>query len=769
MPSSDLLPADRTGPDRGEAATLSATSRPEGKMGEQAALGDYEEELGQENLLAVMQRFQTENVSAIRILNGIWRRSYQAYHAQHWEGSKYRKKEYESRSKLFRPKTRSAVRKNAAQAAAALLNTSDVVVVKAEHDDDPQQKSSAAVKHELLNYRLDRGSARGGIPWFQTVVGSHMTAQIQGWVVSLQDWEYRTVKKKKKRTVQKEVMDPEGLPVLDPDPVAPLDPSRAMPRIEEVEEQYVERIIVADRPTCQLIPPDHCWVDLRGSWIDPAQESSMLVLRFPMSIGALKAKMKEEERQRFKWLEVDGDMLISASSDYDPQGMTIAAEANSAVSSQGQRAAQTAAADDFKTVWVHLNFATFGGEDYCWWSLGARYFLSEVQCTRDVYPQYFGRRPVVIGMAAIEPHVLHPRSPVESWRPLQEEANDVANLYLDAMRQSIEPTAKYRNGSIVDTKALRMRGSAGANVPVTKMEDLEFDRMPEPSGQAQMSLNYLDLQFDDLAGVFNGATVQGTRTLNETVGGMRLLSGAANLVTEFDLRVWTETWAERVLRQIMQSQQYYETDEIVLAIAGKKAGALERPGDPVTDEMLAAEVSVTVNVGLGANNPMERLQKLQMALMTVKEALPFADKPVKVIIEEVIGEAFGAVGFKDGMRFFEIGDPAEVPPDPETIKLQMEAALKTADIEARERIGDKSNASRERIALLNEITGIIQEIIQQQGEANRATQQVAANRSTAAMGSVTKLISENERNRTTRWATEKKASAPKPAPKKSGG
>lgn len=767
MPSTDLLPADRTAPDRGESTNLAAATVP--KMSDQPVLGDYAEEFKDEgDLLGVMQRFQTENVAAIRILNGIWRRSYQAYHAQHWEGSKYHKKEYESRSKLFRPKTRSAVRKNAAQAAAALMNTSDVVVVKAEHDDNPQQQASASVKHELLNYRLDRGSSRGGIPWFQTAVGSHMTAQIQGLTVSLQDWEYRTVKKRRKRMVEQEVMV-DGLPALDPDPNAPLDPSRATPRMEAVEETYVEKIVVADRPTCQLIPPDHCWVDLRSSWIDPAQESPMLVLRFPMSIGALKVKMREEERQRFKWLEIDEPALVTASSDYDPNGMTIAAQQGTAVSAQAQRASQAAAADDFKTVWVHLNFMTRDGEDYCWWSLGTRFFLSEVQCTRDCYPQYFGRRPVVIGYGAIEPHVLYPRSAVEAWRPLQEETNDTANLHLDAMRQSIEPIAKYRNGSIVDAKSLRMRGSAGANVAVTRMEDLEFDRMPEPSGQAQVQLNYLDLQFDDLAGVFNGATVQGTRTLNETVGGMRLLSGAANLVTEFDLRVWTETWVERVLRQIMQSQQYYETDEVVLAIAGQKAGALERPGDPVTDEMLATEVSVTVNVGLGANNPMERLQKLQMSLMTVKEALPFADRPVKVKIEEVIGEAFGAVGFKDGMRFFEIGEPGSEQPDPETVKAQMDAAIKAATLEVQERISDKTNASREKIALLQEVMEIVQTTIAQQGEANRATQQISANRQTAAMGSVTKLISENEKNRTTRWATEKKANAPKPAAKKPNG
>ena len=79
-----------------------------------------------------------------------------------------------------------------------------------------------------------------------------------------------------------------------------------------------------------------------------------------------------------------------------------------------------------------------------------------------------------------------------------------------------------------------------------------FDRAPGPDGGEQVAVNNLTVDFDELAGVFSTSSVQANRQLNETVGGMNLMAGSANSLTEFDLRVWVETWVEPALRQCVR-------------------------------------------------------------------------------------------------------------------------------------------------------------------------------------------------------------------------
>ena len=102
--------------------------------------------------------------------------------------------------------------------------------------------------------------------------------------------------------------------------------------------------------------------------------------------------------------------------------------------------------------------------------------------------------------------------------------------------------------------------------------DIKFQQTPGPAGAAYTEVSGINAQFDELAGVFSTSSVQTSRQLNETVGGMRLMSGAANAVSEFDLRTWVETWVERVLRQLIHLIKTYESDEKILAIAGLNPG-----------------------------------------------------------------------------------------------------------------------------------------------------------------------------------------------------
>jgi hypothetical protein len=131
--------------------------------------------------------------SGQHISNGLrvaWARAYEAYGNRHSSGSKYRSQQFIGRSKLFRPKTRIAVRKKLKEAANALFSTGDVVSVEATNDSDQMQTASAALKAELMNYRLRHTSRRIGIRWFQLALGALETAQIAGMIVSKQAWHY---------------------------------------------------------------------------------------------------------------------------------------------------------------------------------------------------------------------------------------------------------------------------------------------------------------------------------------------------------------------------------------------------------------------------------------------------------------------------------------------------------------------------------------------------------------------------------------------------
>src|SRR5262249_48162407 len=91
-------------------------------------------------------------------LRAAWESSYRAFRNQHFQGSKYYHSDYRNRSKLFRPKTRSAVRRSDAAAVAALFSTTDAAKLTAGDESNPLQRANAALIQEVLNYRTDRTS-----------------------------------------------------------------------------------------------------------------------------------------------------------------------------------------------------------------------------------------------------------------------------------------------------------------------------------------------------------------------------------------------------------------------------------------------------------------------------------------------------------------------------------------------------------------------------------------------------------------------------------
>jgi hypothetical protein len=182
-----------------------------------------------------------------------------------------------------------------------------------------------------------------------------------------------------------------------------------------------------------------------------------------------------------------------------------------------------------------------------------------------------------------------------------------------------------------------------------------------------MMKQQLDIDFDDLAGQQNYGTVADNNALGKTLGGLKLAAGAANAVQEFNIRIWIETWCEVVLQQIVRLIQFYESDPIILGLCGERAGLMEKHGiSEITNELIENSVTLRVNIGLGAGDPAQRLQKFQMAsqvaLPLLQGTKPFQTGEMQLNAEAIMDEVYGAAGYRDGgKRFITKGPPAQNP------------------------------------------------------------------------------------------------------------
>ena len=110
------------------------------------------------------------------------------------------------------------------------------------------------------------------------------------------------------------------------------------------------------------------------------------------------------------------------------------------------------------------------------------------------------------------------------------------------------------------------------------------------------------------------------------------------------------------LRQLVLLEQHYETDEVILGLSAKNAQLFQRFGvSEITDELLNQQVTLNVNVGMGATDPTQKLQKFLTAFTAYTNALQKPAPGVNMV--EVGKEIFGHLGYSDGSRFFTVDNP----------------------------------------------------------------------------------------------------------------
>jgi len=543
-------------------------------------------------------------------------RNINQFQSRHNPDSKYLSESYRARAKFYRPKTRAMVRSSEATAVEALFSTADVVSITPVRETDDMQQASADVVAELLQYRLANSNAPHSIPWYQLVVGAFQDALVQGTVISHQDWEY--------------------------------NPARGL-----------------DRPSVQLIPRENFRFDPAADWADPVSTSPYLIWLMPMRVRDVKRRMRPGlDGTPARWRELSEAQIRSAAKAWDSTRMLR--DGNRADSTN-----DTTDITDFSIVWVHMNVIEDDetGQDVVFYTLGSEFLLSDPEPLRDRYAT--GRRPFVVGKVVIETHRTDPNAKVALARGTQNEINEIANQRIDNVKFSMNKRYFVKRNRQVDIRSLVR------NVPssVTLMQDIEGDvkvvDTPDVTSSSYQEQDRLNMDFDEISGNMSQSSVQANRRLNETVGGMEILAGDANKVQAYDLKTFIETWVEPVLRQLVLLEQHYETDETILALAAGKADLLQRFGiDRVTDELLAGELTLVVNVGMTATSPTQKINNLLTGINGVKNAL--ADGVLEkygVDAVEVIKDIFGALGHKDGGRFFKFDGPAD--PQIETLKQQV--------------------------------------------------------------------------------------------------
>lgn len=512
----------------------------------------------------------------------------------HPTGSKYHSDTYKSRSRFFRPKTRTTIRKNEAAAAEAFFSTNDTVNITAEDDGDPEKQLNAEIMQALVDYRLKKS-----IPWFLTCLGAYQDSQTVGVCISYQWWQY--------------------------------DPRKQR-----------------DRPCIDLLPVENVRFDAGADWRDPVNTSPYFIQMIPMYVKDVKSKMTvpDDKTGHPAWKQVADADLLAAQNAYG-DSTRITREKNrpdSREASQGIR--------EFATVWVHRNVIEVEGVDYVFYTLGTIQMLTDPVPLDQLY--HHGERPWVLGFCILETHKNYPDGITGITRDIQGEINENANQRSDNVKFAMNKRYFGKRGTQIDLRSLTR------NVPgsITMMNDPEKDVIvhstPDVTQSAYQEQDRLNLDFDDVAGSFSASSVQSNRKLNETVGGMNMLEASGNQVGGYQLRTFVETWVEPVLRQLMLLERYYETDDVLLALAGAKSAGFQRGGHTVvTDRMLAQDLDLNCSVGLGATSPTEQIKQFLTGMQALREVL--ADGLLErygLDVTEVIKEVFGKLGHKDGKRFF---------------------------------------------------------------------------------------------------------------------
>ena len=530
-----------------------------------------------------------------------WEDGIRAFNSQHGQDSKYTSQAYEKRSRIYRPKPRAIMRKNEAAAASAFFSNIDTIDVQAENQADPQERASAEVNKIILDYRL-----RKSIKWFHVVQGGLQDAQKVGVVCARVHWKF---------------------------------------------EQTPKGEVLEDRPAVDLIPVENLRVDPAADWSDPINTSPYVIHLMPMYVIDIKERMtrKDPKTGRPEW-RAAADSFIRNATQAMPDSTRIVREKNR----DDPYDTENRPIQDYSIAWIQRHIHRRGGQDWEFYTLGDQALLTDPQPLE--ISTWHGKRDYVMGCCILETHQSMPSSMYELGKQLFEETNEITNQRLDNVKLVLNKRWIVKRNRNVDVVSLS-RNVPGSNTMADDPEgDIREVNWPDVTASSFQEQDRLAAETDELMGNFNPANIPMKGKLAETVGGGQMMVAPASLLTEYMLRTFVETFIQPVLQLLVKLEQQYETDEVILSLARDKANLYQKYGiNQITDSMLNKDLTVRVNVGMGATDPASRLQKFIMASNSyaglVKAQIPGFN------VQEAGKEIFGFAGYQDGRRFFTSDNP----------------------------------------------------------------------------------------------------------------
>ena len=561
-----------------------------------------------------------------------WERNEAQFQGRHPSGSKYHSDSYKYRSKHFRPKTRSTIQSNEADCAFAFFSTNRMVDIGAVNDASPLQRASAEVMQKILDYRLE-----WSIPWFKIVVGGWQDTLKHGVCIGHAYWDFREVVEDV-AAVQMDPLTGEPVPVV---------------------AQRVE--VVKDCPHVEIIPVENFRVDPAADWTDPVNSSPYVIRMIPMFVEDVLQRMEtvDPKTGQPKWRKLEKKDLLAAGSDE---------ETDTTRSERWGRNKEdpfnkvSKGGDDFTTVWIHQNFIRHNGEDWMYYTAGSTKLLTEPRPVTEAYGHLRKwERPFVFGNCSIEAHKAYPGGVAALLSDPQKELNDSVNLRMDLQKMSLTPPVLVKRTANMDYDAMRKRIPGAGVLTDNPQTDAQFMPVPHVDAAAYQEEDRLSAAFDDLSGAFAWSTVNTNRNLNQTVGGMNLLSASSSKIADYRIMIFAKTFVKPQLGQIIRLEQAYETDLTVLGVAAQQAKLFQKYGmNAVTDEMMRQQLMVRVNVGISSTNPVNKMNLFERFVGSIVQ-LAGPRAPEIINLREIIIEAAGILGYQDGFRFFQNTEQGDDP------------------------------------------------------------------------------------------------------------
>lgn len=559
-----------------------------------------------------------------------WNDNLRAFQGLHPSGSKYLSSDYRYRSRHFRPKTRGMVRRGEAQTASAFFSNEDIVSIDPIDDDNAAQQASAEINKALLQYRLTKT-----IPWFLTVVGARQDTEVMGICASKQYWRYA------------EEQDGHDLAFVPGEDGNPTFDEEGKPRITATPRMKIKE----DHPWIDLIAPENIRFDPGADWRDPINTSPYVIELIPIYLQEARERVHKGD-----WLPIS-DGALTAATGLDDDVTRRSRESGRVPGKDGDAWKPR----DFDICWICENIIKWGGQDWHFLTVtGSGELVTPPRPLKEVY--LHGVRPYVLGCIIPEAHKTYPVSKVELVRDLQMMTNDNTNLRFDNVKLALNPRQFIAAGKGIEAQDVRSMQPAKVITVQDPRNDVVWDRPPEVTQSAYAEQDRINMDFDELVGSFSPSTLASGNNpiVPETVGGMEHMAAPSAAMNEYELRVFAETWVEPVLRQLVKLEQAYETDAVVLGIAGNKAQLYQRFGvNQITDDLLNQELTIRVNVGMGSTNPALKLK----AFLAGAQAIGQMFGPAAAMganFGEVVKEVFACLGYKDGSRFFKPGfDPQQ--------------------------------------------------------------------------------------------------------------